>query len=105
MYLCVHVIVCACGGSQSSVRVPRQQVSLGGEQLLVEWREQRVDGERVALTEPAQLLHVQAAQGTQHRHLLVQLRGRRACLVSRSRGQQERLVMVEHFLPRADLRH
>ena len=47
---------------ESSVSGPRQQLCLGGEQLLVERREQRVSGERVTLTEPAQLLHVQTAQ-------------------------------------------
>lgn len=41
---------------------PWQQLGLGGEQLLVEGREERVHSERVALTEPAQLFHVQAAQ-------------------------------------------
>lgn len=95
--LWVHVIVCACRGSQSSVRVPRQQVGLGGEQLFVEGREQRVNSERVALTEPAQLLHVQAAQGAQHRHLLVQLvQRRRAHLVT---GSSKVFLTVEHFLP------
>lgn len=98
-FLCVHVIVRACCGSQSSVRVPLQQVSLGGEQLFVEWREERVNSERIALTEPAQLLHVQAAQGTQHCHLLVQLQGRRAYLVTRCHWQQESISMVACFLP------
>lgn len=56
-----------------------QQLGLGGEQLLVEGREERVHSERVALTEPAQLLHVQAAQWVQRCHLLVELqRGTRA---------------------------
>lgn len=50
-----------------------QQLGLGGEQLLVEGREERVHSERVALAEPAQLLHVQAAQWVQRCHLLVQL--------------------------------
>lgn len=93
----MHVIVCACRGSQSSVRVPRQQVGLGGEQLFVERREQRVNSQRVALAEPAQLLHVQAAQGAQHRHLLVQLgQTRRADLVT---GSRKAFLMVEYFLP------
>lgn len=95
------MIVRACCSPRSSVRVPGQQVSLGGEQLLVERGEQRVNRERVAQTEPAQLLHVQAAQGTQHRHLLVQLRGRRAYSVTRGKV----FVMIEHFLACTDLGH
>lgn len=54
---------------------PRQQLCLRGEQLLVERREERVSSEWVTLTEPAQLLHVQTAQWTQHCHPLVQLQG------------------------------
>lgn len=61
--------------SESSVSGSRQQLGLTGEQLLVERREQRVSGEWVTLTEPAQLLHVQTAQWTQHCHPLVQLQG------------------------------
>lgn len=65
---------CACV-CPSSVSGPRQQLGLGGEQLLVQRREQWVSSERVTLTEPAQLLHVHTAQRTQLCHLLVQLQG------------------------------
>jgi len=58
---------------ESSVSGPWQQLCLRRKQLLVEWRKQRVSSERVPLIEPAQLLHVQTAQQTQHCHLLVQL--------------------------------
>lgn len=61
--------------SESSVRGPRHHFCLRGKQLLVEWGEERVSRERVALTEPAELLHVQARQRTQHCHPLVQLPG------------------------------
>lgn len=57
MYKCVFAYPC-----ESSMSGPRQQLCLRGKQLLVEWREHRVSGERVTLTEPAQFLHVQTAQ-------------------------------------------
>lgn len=69
---------CACVFayySESSVCGPRHHLCLRGKQLLVEWREKRVSRERVTLTEPAELLHVQARQRTQHCHPLVQLQG------------------------------
>lgn len=60
---------------RSSVSGPRQKLCLWCEQLLVERRKQRVSCERVPLTKPAKLLHVQTAQRAQHRHPLVQLQG------------------------------
>lgn len=60
---------------RSSVSGPRQELCLWCEQLLVERRKQRVSCERVPLTKPAKLLHVQTAQRAQHRHPLVQLQG------------------------------
>lgn len=62
--------------SHSSVSGPWHQLCLRGKQLLVEWREERVSSERVTLTEPTELLHVKAAQWTQHCHPLVQLQRR-----------------------------
>lgn len=59
--VCIRTIVYAYS-SESSLCGPRPWLCLRGEQLLVEWWEQRVNGERVTLTEPAQLLHVQSAQ-------------------------------------------
>lgn len=74
--MCGYVYDCVFAySSESSVSGPRQQLRLRGEQLLVERRKQRVSSERVTLTEPSQLLHVHAAQCTQHCHLLVQLQG------------------------------
>lgn len=60
---------------RSSVSGPRQKLCLWCEQLLVERRKQRVSCERVPLTKPVKLLHVQTAQRAQHPHLLVQLQG------------------------------
>lgn len=80
--MCAGVYVCLCEtfvfawSRGRSVRGPREQLSLRGEQLLVQRRKEGVNSERVTLTEPTQLLHVQTAQRAQNRHPLVQLQGR-----------------------------